>query len=64
MIVRKGSGNTHDFAVKLVFFDHDGVDAFRVLEREKTESTGPSSGTVSHHGAFYDLSKLRKVVPQ
>lgn len=56
--------NTYDFAVELMFLDHNRVDTFRVLEREEAKATRSASSTVAHDGTLNDLSELCEVISQ
>lgn len=56
--------DTHDFAVKIVLLDHDGVYGPWVFEGEEAKTTRASALAVAHHGALKDFSKLREIVAQ
>jgi hypothetical protein len=49
---------TDDFAVKIVFFDHNNVDCLGVLEGEEAKTTRPAGCAVAHNGAFHHLAEL------
>ena len=41
---------------------HDGVDNFRVLEREEAEASGPTARSISHDGRLGDFSELGEII--
>ena len=53
---------THEFAIKGVLLDHNGVDDLRVPEREKAEATRATTLAITHDSAFDNIAELCEVV--
>ena len=49
---------THEFVVKLMLLDHDGVDHLRILESKEAETTGSTGLTIAHNSALDHLAEL------